>query len=140
MIKQAAVFCAIGLCISEMMLASTNVHAAEALADCYRQADTTIQIQACLKKEFDTVKNYYDDVVDRVMSNARELDRVQKRKEAVKAFTEANKAFDAYVEKQCDWVMASYGSGSGAGAAYLACRVNLYRARAGQLDGQFLTK
>lgn len=114
--------------------------AADALNDCYRKADTTIEVQACLKKEFETVKNYYDDVLDRVMSNARELDRVQRKKEAVKALTAANKSFDAYVEDQCAWVQASYGSGSGAGAAALACRVNLYRARAGEMDAQFLTK
>lgn len=127
-------------CFVSASLFSYCALAADALTDCYRKADTTIEVQACLKKEFESVKNYYDDVLDRVMSNARELDRVQRKKEAVKALTAANKSFDAYVEDQCGWVQASYGSGSGAGAAALACRVNLYRARAGEMDAQFLTK
>ncbi|MDO4936625.1 MAG: lysozyme inhibitor LprI family protein [Sutterellaceae bacterium] len=128
------------ICVLGVSTLSFSAVAADALSDCYRKADTAPAVQACLKKEFDAVKDHYDDVLDRVMNSARELDRVQRKKVAVKALNDANKAFDAYVENQCDWVEASYGSGSGAGAAALACRVNLYRARAGAMDAQFLTK
>lgn len=114
--------------------------AAGTAGDCYRKADSAIAVQACLKQEYDEVKKYYDDVLDRVMSGARDLDRVQRKKEAVKALTEANNAFEAYVEQQCQWVQTSYANASGAGAAAMACRVNLYRARAGSMDAQFVTK
>lgn len=113
--------------------------AADALAECYKKADNGVEVHACLNKELDVVKKRYDDVVDRVMDNARELDRVQKKKTAVKAFAEANKAFDKFVESECGWIAESYGSGSGAGNAQLACRVNLMRLRTGALDAQFLT-
>ena len=108
-------------------------------AECYKKADNGVEVHACLNKELDVVKKRYDDVVDRVMDNARELDRVQKKKTAVKAFAEANKAFDNFVESECGWIAESYGSGSGAGNAQLACRVNLMRLRTGALDAQFLT-
>ncbi len=124
-----------------LILASTQATAApDALAECYRKADTTIEVTKCLDKEYDQVKDYYEDVLDRVMTNARELDRVMRKKTAVKALNAANKAFDEFVDAQCSWVAASYGSGNGAGAAELACRVNLYRTRAGAMDAQFVTK
>lgn len=121
-------------------LVSFQVSAADALSECYRQADTTIEVSNCLKKEMTAVQNYYDDVLDRVMNSARELDRVQRKREAVPALTRANRSFDEYVKDQCGYVEASYGSGNGAGAAALACRINLYRARAGEMDAQFVTK
>ncbi|MDY6011130.1 MAG: lysozyme inhibitor LprI family protein [Duodenibacillus sp.] len=118
---------------------SAAVAAADPLQACYKRADTMIEVQACLKKELDQVQKYHDEVLDRVMDSARELDRIQKRKEAVKALTEANKAFARYVDEECGWVQASYGSGSGAGNAALACRINLLRVRAGTMDARFLS-
>ena len=123
-----------------MCVPVSQASAADALAECYKRADTTIQVQACLKKELAVVQKYHDEVLERVMDSARELDRVQRKKTAVKALTAANKSFEAYLDGQCGWVQASYGSGSGAGNAYLACRINLIRQRAGSMDAQFVTK
>lgn len=128
----SALFLACGL--------STSAHADDALFACYKQADTMIEVQACLKKELAQVQKYHDEVLDRVMNSARELDRVQRKKEAVKALTAANKAFDKYVTEQCQWVQASYGTSPGAGNAQLACRISLIRTRAGSMDAQFVTK
>lgn len=119
--------------------AAGTAGAAETLASCYKKSETTIEVQACLKKELETVTKSYDDVVERVMDNARELDRVQKKKVAAKAFAEANKAFEKFVETECGWINTSFGSGTGAGNAELACRINLMRLRTGALDAQFLT-
>lgn len=113
--------------------------AADALAECYRAADSKVEVQACLKKELAQTEKFYDDIVDRVLVNARDLDRVQKRKGAAKAFEASNKAFERYVDAQCKWVEESYGSGTGAGNAVLACRINLLKLRAGSLDAQFLS-
>ncbi len=113
--------------------------AADALSECYKKADTGIEVQACLKQELESLQKTYDDILDRVMDSARELDRVQKRKTAVKALTEANKAFEKFLDAECGWIGASYGSGSGSGSAELACRINLMRQRAGAMDAQFLT-
>lgn len=115
------------------------VFVADALADCYRQADSKVEVQACLKKELAQVEKDYQDVVGRVLTNARDLDRIQKRKGAAKAFEDSNKAFMRYVETECNWVEESYGAGTGAGNAVLACRINLLRMRTGSLDAQFLS-
>ena len=112
---------------------STSAVAADALAECYRTADNRLEVQACLKKEL-------ADIVDRVLANARDLDRIQKRKGAAKAFEESNKAFSRYLDAECKWVEESYGSGTGSGDAILACRINLMKMRAGSLDAQFLSR
>lgn len=85
-------------------------------------------------------EKFYDDIVDRVLANARDLDRIQKRKGAAKAFEESNKAFARYLDAECKWVEASYGAGTGSGDAILACRINLMKMRAGSLDAQFLSR
>lgn len=72
---------------------STSAVAADALSECYRTADNRLEVQACLKKELAETEKFYDDIVDRVLANARDLDRIQKRKGAAKAFEESNKAF-----------------------------------------------
>ena len=113
---------------------STSAVAADALAECYRTSDNRLEVQACLKKEL------AEDIVDRVLANARDLDRIQKRKGAAKAFEESNKAFSRYLDAECKWVEESYGSGPGSGDAILACRINLMKMRAGSLDAQFLSR
>lgn len=59
---------------------STSAVAADALSECYRTADNRLEVQACLKKELAETEKFYDDIVDRVLANARDLDRIQKRK------------------------------------------------------------
>jgi hypothetical protein len=114
--------------------------AADALAECYRTADNKVAVQACLKKELDQTQKEYDDIVDRILAKARDLDRIQKRRnEAAKAFTDANKAFERYVDAECGWLEESYGAGTGSGNAVLACRINLIKTRSGALDAQFLS-
>ena len=91
-------------------------------------------------EELAETEKFYDDIVDRVLANARDLDRIQKRKGAAKAFEESNKAFARYLDAECKWVEESYGSGTGSGDAILACRINLMKMRAGSLDAQFLSR
>lgn len=119
---------------------STSAVAADALSECYRTADNRLEVQACLKKELAETEKFYDDIVDRVLANARDLDRIQKRKGAAKAFEESNKAFARYLDAECKWVEASYGAGTGSGDSILACRINLMKMRAGSLDAQFLSR
>ena len=116
---------------------NTSAVAADALAECYRSADNRLEVQACLKKELAETEKFYDDIVDRVLAD---LDRIQKRKGAAKAFEESNKAFARYLDAECKWVEESYGSGTGSGDAILACRINLMKMRAGSLDAQFLSR
>ena len=52
---------------------NTSAVAADALAECYRTADNRLEVQACLKKELAETEKFYDDIVDRVLANARDL-------------------------------------------------------------------
>lgn len=122
------------------VVSMSSATAADALAECYRTADNNVEIQVCLKKELAETEKFYEDIVDRVLAGARDLDRVQKRKGAAKAFEESNKTFKRYVDAECKWLEASYGAGTGAGNAVLACRINLLKTRAGALDAQFLSE
>lgn len=112
---------------------------AQTPADCFNKSATQVEYAACLKTEMETLDTQYKNVVEQVMSQMRALDRVQKNKKATQALTEANKAFQSYVKEECDLIETSYGSGSGAGAAGLSCRINLTRLRMGSLQHQFLS-
>lgn len=139
MIRISPAAAAAAAAMAACLCVASAATAADALTSCYKKSETTVEVQACLKEELEVVKKRYDDVVERVMDNARELDRVQKKKTAANAFTEANKAFEKFVDAECGWINASYGSGTGAGNAKLACRINLMRLRTGAMDAQFLT-
>lgn len=121
------------------LLACATVSAQTTPTDCFNKSATQVEYAACLKTEMETLDTQYKNVVEQVMSQMRALDRVQKNKKATQALTEANKAFQAYVKEECDLIETSYGSGSGAGAAGLSCRINLTRLRMGSLQHQFLS-
>ncbi len=131
---------AVVLLTASLTAGMSSALAADSLAECYRTADNKVDVQVCLKKELAETQKFYEDIVDRVLANARDLDRVQKRKGAAKAFEESNKAFMRYVDSECKWLEASYGAGTGSGNAILACRINLLKTRAGALDAQFLSE
>lgn len=114
--------------------------AEETSQQCYKNAQNRVDTIRCMELELQEVRKVYDGVVERVADNARELDRIQRKKLALPAFEEANRAFAGYVKQECEWVEQSYGSGSGAGNASQACRINLYRIRASSLETQFLGK
>ena len=107
--------------------------------DCFNKAATQVEYAACLKTEMEALGKQYKNVEEQVMSQMRALDRVQKNKKATQALTDANKAFQTYVKEECELIEKSYGSGAGAGAAGLACRINLTRLRMGALQHQFLS-
>ena len=120
-------------------LFACSAASAQTPEDCFNKAATQVEYAACLKTEMEALDKQYKNVEEQVMSQMRALDRVQKNKKATQALTDANKAFQAYVKEECDLIETSYGSGSGAGAAGLACRINLTRLRMGALQHQFLS-
>ena len=61
------------------------------------------------------------------------LDRTTGRMVAAPALEQAQAAWTAYRDAQCDYVGATYGGGSGTGQAIRGCRIDLGRARVDQL-------
>lgn len=60
---------------------------------------------------------------------ATELDGATGRTAVVPALETSQSAWEAFRDSQCDYVGATYGGGSGAGIAVLACRIMVARMR-----------
>ena len=102
------------------LLLCSAASAQTAPTECFDKAATQVEYAACLKTEMESLGKQYKNVEEQ-------------------ALTDANKAFQTYVKEECELIEKSYGSGAGAGAAGLACRINLTRLRMGALQHQFLS-
>ncbi len=114
-------------------------HADTQIEQCYKTATTQNAIRECLKQELKSTREEYRDLVDKMMKEANELDRVVGRNETTPALERANMAFDRYVAEQCKFEQSAQGGGSGAGAANLSCQINLLQWRMGTIEN-FLAK
>lgn len=117
------------------MIASSVCYADE-VGECYRKAENKVQKMSCLKLEHKAVKEAYDDVLERLMNEARVMDRTQKKKMAVKTLTEANKGFDVYIKAECSYVEIT----SEAEESSLACQVNKMRIRTADLERRYFSE
>lgn len=108
--------------------------AAESVDECYKSAQTTAAVRECLKQELQETRIEYRSVMEKLTSQAGELDRVTGRSVALPALEKANTSFDRYVSDQCAFDEALFGGGTGAGAANLSCQINLLRIRMGGLE------
>lgn len=108
--------------------------AQDSIEQCYKSATTTSAVRECLKKELQQTRDEYRDTLDKLTQQAGELDRVTGRNVALPALEKANTAFDRYVAEQCRFEEQMMGGGSGAGAANLACQINLLHVRMGSIE------
>lgn len=112
-----------GLCIAQ-----------DSIEQCYKSATTTSAVRECLKKELQQSRDEYREAMGKLTQQAGELDRVTGRNEALPALEKANTAFDRYVSEQCRFEETMMGGGTGAGAANLACQINLLHVRMGAIE------
>jgi len=114
-------------------------HAAdEDVATCYRNAKKQSETHSCMVMELRSVQASYNDVIERVLTEARIVDRMNKKKRATKAFTDANKSFDAFVRSECAFRDIGKGFEVENSEASLACKINLLRLRKSSLQIEFL--
>lgn len=112
---------------------------ADTIGECYRKAVTKAQIEECLSFEHKSVKKSYDAVVERVLAEARSIDRAQKTNKLVaNNFMKSNAAFKQYVDDECSFIGTSYGKRGQ--SAELSCRINLLRVRAAALEGRYVSR
>ena len=109
-------------------------NAQDSIEQCYKSATTTSAVRECLKKELQQVRDEYRETLGKLSQQAGELDRVTGRNEALPALEKANTAFDRYVGEQCRFEEKMMGGGTGAGAANLACQINLLHVRMGAIE------
>ena len=108
--------------------------AQDSIEQCYKSATTTSAVRECLKKELQQTRDEYRKAMEKLTQQAGELDRVTGRNEALPALEKANTAFDRYVGEQCRFEEKMMGGGTGAGAANLACQINLLHVRMGAIE------
>ena len=108
--------------------------AENSLDQCYKTATTPSAVRECLKQELQSTRKEYRDLLDKLMKDANELDRVIGRNEATPALERANMAFDRYVAEQCQFEQTALGDATGAGSANLSCQINLLNWRMGIIE------
>ena len=106
-------------------------NAQDTIEQCYKSATTTLAVRECLKKELQQSRDEYRETLEKLTQQAGELDRVTGRNETLPALEKAN---TAYVAEQCRFEEKMMGGGSGAGAANLACQINLLHIRMGAIE------
>ncbi|MCI5850189.1 MAG: hypothetical protein MR009_01330 [Sutterellaceae bacterium] len=125
-----------------LLLGLAGASFADSLAECYKAADNRVQVRQCLQKELDQTRRDYEEKLAFAQDQAKSLDDAQdqgRRKKrgqgpASQALSAANRAFDGYLRRQCDFESAMFGSGTGSGNQLIACRINLMKLRMGALD------
>jgi uncharacterized protein YecT (DUF1311 family) len=105
---------------------------AGALDECMVKGDHPAVTQ-CLQQEESATEASLRQAETTAARKARELELVTGNTEPRSAFDKAIVAFRAYRDAQCNFVRAMYGSGSGAGQALIACRVDMTRRRIREL-------
>lgn len=125
--KFRAIFVGVALCVSPIA-----AHA-DPYIECSQVASNQVEIGACLGDVTTGVDASVDFALGVAMDEATDLDQAMGNKMSASALDASQIAWEAYRDAQCDYVGATYGSGSGAGIAIQSCRITLGRARAEQL-------
>ena len=105
---------------------------AGALEECIDKGDRQA-VTRCLTVLDTSANAALRDAEGRAATKARELDAVTGQTAAALAYDRSVRAYTQYRDAQCNYVKAMYASGSGAGQALLACRVDFARRRAREL-------
>ena len=118
------------LTLGAALLAATTARADPAL-EC--PEGSQVEIGQCLAATEAVVDRAVATALGLAQQAAAELDRTTGRAVAAPALEQAQAAWTAYRDAQCDYVGATYGGGSGTGQAIRGCRIELGRARVDQL-------
>ena len=118
--------------VLSVMLFTTGAQA-DPLMECSNQAGSQVEIGNCLAKVEQNVDATVAAFLGYAMESAKELDTVTGRAVAVPALEAGQAAWVTYRDQHCEFVGATFGGGSGTGAAIRGCRIELGRDRADAL-------
>ncbi|STQ91669.1 lysozyme inhibitor LprI family protein [Iodobacter fluviatilis] len=93
-----------------------------------------ILIKTCLAKLAPQAEQDRKNAEAATRAMMKNLDRATGRPEALPAFKQSTRAYEAYRQAHCAWVGKSFAGGSGAGIAELSCRIDSDRARSDELS------
>ncbi len=97
--------------------------------ECSNQASDQIEVGKCLAGVEKDVDNTIGTALGFAMTSAKALDTITRRDVAVPALTAGQAAWVTYRDQHCEFVGATFGGGSGTGAAIRGCRIELGRTR-----------
>ncbi len=116
------------LAVAALVLAGGAVRADPTL-ECGLKGETQVEIGDCLAATEAAVDAALAQALGFAADAARGLDDTTGRPAALPALEAGQAAWSAYRDAHCAYVGATWGGGSGAGAAVHACRIDLGRAR-----------
>jgi len=104
-----------------------------ALRECTSLAASRIEVGPCLDKKLALAEAELSAATQEVHERMLSLDQITGRPVAASAFEESEKAFVAFRERNCAFLSAKVGAGTGAGDVLKDCAIEMTRARTVEL-------
>ena len=116
-------------CIALAVGLSGSGIAADPSLECSLDSGSQVETGNCLGEVEATVQQALELMLGFARDGAAELDQITERDVAVPALDNAQAAWEAYRDKQCDYAGALFGGGSGTGIEITSCRIEITRDR-----------
>jgi heat shock protein HslJ/uncharacterized protein YecT (DUF1311 family) len=107
-----------------------------ALRECTAASPTRTAVGPCLDRKLTEAEARLSAAAAAVRARMLDLDAATGRRLAASAFDRSQEAFAAFRERNCAWVSAQVGAGTGAGDVDRDCRIGMSRARTAELQAQ----
>lgn len=119
--------------VTVLSLVAPAVALADPQLECSIDASSQVGIGECLNEAARVADATVALALEFAMQAAKGLDETTERTTSVPALTASQAGWEAYRDRQCEFVGTTYGGGSGTGIAIQSCRISLARARADDL-------
>jgi len=119
-----------------MLVCESSFSSEPPLAQCWKQADTRIELAPCLKELLHDAEDRLNRTQSQVERQAAELDRVMDyRSNNLEQTRTSDVRWRIYRDAECDRQAQAMSPGTGSGDVYLACRIMLTKERIQHLGG-----
>ena len=105
-------------------------------------SNTTLEIKDCIAKHFDSLEQKRTELETAELKHAQIIEADYNKMGSVQyqglaeQTQKSREAFEAYRQRECERVRASYGAGSAAGIGFLGCKSTLTEQRIEQLSNE----
>lgn len=125
---RAAAFVLAAATLGAVSLASPGASADPSM-ECAIGASSQLEIGACVSATEERVNAALDQAHGFAIDAARRIDEQTGRDASEPALIQAQRAWQTYRDRHCDFVGSTFGGGTGTGIAITSCRIDLARAR-----------
>lgn len=124
------------LALSLVAFNNAKAEPSSVINECWEQSESHADVPTCLVRELDKEQKKLDILVKTTLAQDKKSDTDFPGYNLAKQFNQSQKAFNQYVQKQCDYVAATFTTGNGSGDAHLGCQIDLTRERIKLLSPQ----